>query len=51
MEVRPFFFGAFMVALEKKSGGVHPIAVGCTLRRLVAKVAGLCIKNKKHFFK
>ena len=33
------FFGAILVALEKKSGGVRPITVGCTLRRLVAKVA------------
>ena len=39
-EVRPFFFGASLVALRKKSGGVRPIAVGCTLRRLVAKIAG-----------
>ena len=39
MEVRPFFFGASLVALKKKSGGIRPIAVGCTLRRLVAKVA------------
>ena len=38
--VRPFFFGAALVALEKKSGGVRPIAVGCTLHRLVAKIAG-----------
>ena len=37
--VRPFFFGASLVALRKKSGGIRPIAVGCTLRRLVAKVA------------
>ena len=37
--VRPFFFGASLVALEKKSGGVRPIAAGCTLRRLVAKLA------------
>ena len=28
-----------LVTLEKKSGGVCPIAVGCTLQRLVAKVA------------
>lgn len=42
-EVRPFFFGASLVALEKKSGGVRPIAVECTLRRLVAKVAGLSV--------
>ena len=38
-EVRPFLFGASLVALRKKGGGVRPIAVGCTLRRLVAKVA------------
>lgn len=39
LAIRPFFFGASLVALEKKSGGVRPIAVGCTLRRLVAKIA------------
>jgi len=38
--VRPFFFGANLVALGKKGGGVRPIAVGCSLRRLVAKIAG-----------
>ena len=38
--VRPFFFGANLTALQKKQGGVRPIAVGCTLRRLSAKVAG-----------
>ncbi len=37
--VRPFFFAASLVALKKKSGGVRLIAVGCTLRRLVAKIA------------
>jgi len=37
---RPFFFGANLTALQKKSGGVRPIAVGCTLRRLAAKVIG-----------
>ena len=36
--IRPFFFGANLVALRKSQGGVRPIAVGCTLRRLVAKV-------------
>ena len=37
----PFFLFASLVALEKKSGGgVCPIAVGCTLYRLVAKIAG-----------
>ena len=41
-ESRPFFIGASLVAFRKKQwggGGVRPIAVGCTLRRLVAKVA------------
>ena len=40
VSARPYFFGANLVALGKKDGGVRPIAVGCTLRRLVAKVAG-----------
>jgi hypothetical protein len=38
--IRPFFFGANLFALGKKSGGYRPIAVGNTLRRLVAKCAG-----------
>ena len=42
-EVRPFFFGASLVALKKKCGGVRPIAVGCTLCRLVAKIASKCV--------
>ena len=37
---QPYFFGATLTALNKKDGGVRPIAVGCTLRRLVAKCAG-----------
>lgn len=37
--VRPLFFGASLGALRKKCRGVLPIAVGCTLRHLVAKVA------------
>ena len=38
-EVCPVFFGARLIALEKKSGGYRPIAVGYTLRRLAAKCA------------
>ena len=38
--VRQVFFGANLIALCKKEGGVRPIAVGQTLRRLVAKCAG-----------
>ena len=40
--VRSSFFGATLYAFNKKGGGVRPIAVGLTLRRLVAKVA--CFK-------
>jgi hypothetical protein len=38
-DICPLLFGASLVALEKKAGGIRPIAVGCTLRRLTAKVA------------
>ena len=38
--IMPYFFGANLTALQKKDGGIRPIAVGCTLRRLAAKVAG-----------
>jgi hypothetical protein len=37
--IKPFFCGASLFALSKKDGGIRPIAVGCTLRRLVAKIA------------
>jgi len=33
------FFGASLHALRKKDGGLHPIAVGLTLRRLEFKIA------------
>ena len=36
--VRDLFYGANLIALSKPDGGVRPIAVGCTLRRLVAKI-------------
>ena len=38
--ILPLFYGARLIALNKKDGGVRPIAVGNTLRRLAAK-AGL----------
>ena len=34
------------MALEKPGGGVRPIAVGCTLRRLVAKIAGQLVVDE-----
>ena len=39
--VQPFFFRATLIPLQKKEGGVRPIAVDQTLRRLVAKCIGL----------
>ena len=44
--VRPSFFGANLIPLQKKDGGVRPIAVGCTLYRLVAKVASSKVKEE-----
>ena len=38
-EVQPVLFGGNLIALEKKSGGIRPIAVGYTWRRLAAKCA------------
>ena len=35
----PVLFGGRLIALSKKSGGVRPIAVGFTLRRLCSKCA------------
>ena len=43
--VRPFLFGASLTALVKKGGGIRPIAVGSTLQRLAAKVAGGRVKS------
>ena len=42
--IRPAFFGASLIALKKKGGGFRPIAVGSTLRRLVAKVASGAVR-------
>ena len=39
MAVREIFFGGWLIVLEKKAGGIRPIAVGYTLRRLAAKCA------------
>ena len=38
-EVSPALFGGNLIALKKKTGGVEPIAVGYTLRRITAKCA------------
>ena len=39
------FFGATLIALNKKGGGLRSIAVGCTLRRLVVKCTGAYMKE------
>jgi len=44
--VRPVFFGARLLALEKKNGEYRPIAVGYTLRRLAAKCANSFAQKK-----
>jgi len=33
-----YFYGAFLTAFRKKSGGLRPIACGLTLRRLASKI-------------
>lgn len=37
LSILPVFSGASLCALTKKDGGIKPIAVGFTLRRLVVK--------------
>ena len=43
--VKPFCFGARLIALHKKGGRIRPIAVGCSLHRLVAKNACSQVAN------
>ena len=38
-DVIPILFGGSLIALEKKSGGIRPIAIGYTLCRIAAKCA------------
>lgn len=42
----PLFFGASLCALNKSGGGIRPIAVGCVLRRLIAKLACNSIREE-----
>ena len=44
--IRPLFFGASLTALTKKDSGVRPIAVGCTLCCLAAKVASFKVRDE-----
>jgi len=38
-DVLPIFFGGRLIALDKKCGGIRPIVIGMTLRRLASKCA------------
>ena len=51
LSIAPFLAGASLMALEKKSGGLRPIAVGKVLRRIVGKVLCKEIKEstQRHF--
>ncbi|XP_063538102.1 uncharacterized protein LOC134747408 [Cydia strobilella] len=42
----PYLYGASLCALAKRDGGVRPIAVGNTLRRLVSKLACRAVKEE-----
>lgn len=44
-EIVPILFGANLVALTKKDGGIRPIAVGSTFRRLTSKTCCRAIQD------
>jgi hypothetical protein len=44
--VQPVFCGATLCALNKKDGGIRPIAVGNTLRRMISKAACKAVTAK-----
>ena len=49
--LRPFFFGAKLIALIKIDGGLRPIAIGNTLRRIASKCAGSkALSEQQNFF-
>ncbi|KAM3957665.1 hemolin [Aphomia sociella] len=39
LSILPYIYGARLCAFNKKDGGVRPIAIGCTFRRLTSKLA------------
>ena len=38
LSVHPILFGATLIALQNKEGGIRPISIGLTLRHLAAKI-------------
>jgi len=47
-DVVPIFFGGCLLALNKKSGGIRPIAIGFTLGRLALKFGTNQLKSLFH---
>ena len=45
LEIRPKFFGCRLLAFQKPDGGSRPIAIGNTLRRMIAKIACKATSN------
>ena len=43
-QITPILYGATLLAFSKPHGGVRPIAIGGTMRRLVAKAAVFYLK-------
>ena len=43
-EVAPFLYGASLIAFSKPGGGVRPIAIGSTLRRVAAKATAFSFR-------
>ena len=46
-EVNEVIYGGRLIALQKKDGGIRPITVGYTLRRLAAKCANRCVIERR----
>ena len=46
ISARPFFFGVNLIGLNKPDGGIRPIAIGSTLRRLAAKCVSAAVKEE-----
>ena len=44
--IQPLLYGANLIALQKPDGGVRPIAVGNSIRRMVAKAASVLVGER-----
>ena len=50
-EIRKIIFGGTLIALQKKTGGIRPIAVGYMLRRLAAKCANAYVTEYQQYWR